>query len=92
MSSENASSSAPSASRCYAPFSRLCLGARFQYDERTHGTQDRVWVKIGHNEIAEWDRANIATNWVGQQICSFSDSDDDVSELVFIVLDAERQG
>ena len=78
----------PSASHGYAKFSDLCYGARFQYDERKHGEQHQVWVKIGHNTIAKWDRANIATRWSGQSICSFAEDDSGVDELVFIVYDA----
>jgi hypothetical protein len=39
----------------YVPFSSLRLGARFQLDERIHGGQHKIWVKIGRNQIVEWE-------------------------------------
>lgn len=59
------------------PFDILPLGARFMYDEEKHGPQNRVWVKIDINIIAEWDDTQVDTNWVGQQICCFTDRDDE---------------
>ena len=80
----------------YAPFDSLCLGAKFRYDSRKHNPNGplrvwdgpfRVWVKIGHNEIAHWDEDNLTTKWIGQQICCFSDGDDpaDLLEEVELV-------
>lgn len=64
------------------PFESLCLGARFRYDTRKSG-EGRVWTKIGPNEIAEWDSKQVATRWLGQRVCCFSDKDD-LSEKVEI--------
>lgn len=73
----------------YAPFSKLCLGAKFQYDETKHGEQQTIWVKIHQNLIAKWDPKEIATNWVGQPVCCFTDSDEEnaLDEVVFIIHD-----
>lgn len=75
----------------YAPFSKLCLGAKFQYDERKHGTQETIWVKIYPNLIAKWDPNEITTNWVGQPVCCFTDQDDvdpkALDEEVFLIND-----
>lgn len=62
------------------PFSALCYGARFKY------TKDEAaeWVKVGHDLIAGWKAENVATTWVGQPLCSFSD-DDDVSAVVWLI-------
>jgi len=60
------------------PFSRICLGTRFRYDPDKYPEVDTVWVKIGHNEIAEWDASQIDTNWVGQRICCFSDKEQEI--------------
>ena len=65
----------------YVPFDKLCLGAKFRYDPRRYKLHaedgiTRVWVKICVNEIALWEEDNLTTNWVGQQICCFSDTDD----------------
>lgn len=71
----------------YAPFDRLSLGVKFKYDEKKHGSQDRIWVKIYPNLIAEWNDEQIDTKWFGQSICSFTDSDDpnDLNEEVLVV-------
>lgn len=71
----------------YAPFSVLSLGAKFKYDSRKHGPQNRVYVKIYPNLIAEWDITNLTTNWTGQQVFCFTDSDDpeDWKELVEVI-------
>lgn len=72
----------------YIPFDKLCLGAKFCYDSRKHGelVLANVWVKVAPNEIALWDETNITTNWVGQQICCFSDADEpDLNEEVEIM-------
>ena len=62
-------------------FDSLCLGARFRY---TH--DGKVWVKIGHNTIAEWDPTKVADSWVGQTICCFNDADEyDLTQLVYLV-------
>ena len=62
-------------------FDTLCLGARFRY---TH--DGKAWVKIGHNEIAEWDYSKVADTWVGQLICCFNDADDyDLTQLIYLV-------
>lgn len=61
-------------------FNKLAYGAKFQY-EQGKGT---VWVKIGHDEIAQWDVSKIADTWIGQQICSFSE-DGDVSKPVHLL-------
>lgn len=65
------------------PFELLCLGARFRYDTRKVN-EGRVWVKIGPNEIAEWDSKHVSDRWIGQRICCFSDTDD-LSEKVTLV-------
>lgn len=61
------------------PFNSLCCGARFRYTPQT-----KVWVKIGADSIAEWDPSNVATKWIGQALCSFSD-DGDLSREVYLV-------
>lgn len=54
------------------PFEDLALGARFRLTlDSAH-----VWVKIGHNLIAEWDGTKVRDRWIGQPICCFSDTDD----------------
>ena len=68
-------------------FSCLCLGAKFKYADPGI---DRVWVKIGHNEIAAWDESQLDTDWVGQQICCFADNDDKASLAVEVELVEEK--
>jgi len=50
-------------------FKKLSLGARFRY------TKDptRIYVKIGSDLIAVWDKNNIDTTFMGQGIFSFSE-------------------
>lgn len=60
-------------------FNYLCYGARFRYTPKT-----KIWVKIGPDTIAEWDASNVATKWIGQTICAFSD-DGDFSRPVYLV-------
>jgi len=68
----------------FAQFNALALGTRFQYDPRKHGPQERTWVKIHVNLIAEWNPSQVATSWIGQSVCSFNDKDD-FTEEVFVV-------
>ncbi|MCK4816888.1 hypothetical protein KA005_14050 [bacterium] len=64
----------------YCLFRKLALGARFQYANR----QKKVWVKIGANTIAEWDEDQKVDDWIGQQICCFTDTFD--TDIYVIVL------
>jgi len=50
-------------------FKKLSLGARFRY---TKGST-RIYVKIGSDLIAVWDKNNIDTTFMEQGIFSFSD-------------------
>lgn len=61
-------------------FSCLSLGAKFKYTK----AEAAVWVKIGPDLIAGWKESEVATTWLGQPVCSFSD-DGDVSALVWLV-------
>lgn len=69
-----------------APFNALCYGARFRYRPDT----GKVWVKIGHDLIAEWDASKVADEWIGQSICSFTD-DGDFIKTVYLVSDPAPQ-
>ena len=73
--------------KVYVPFDRLCLGAKFKYDDRKEGMPDTVWIKIYVNLIAKWDEEQLTTNWVGQNVCSFSEGDtkEDLNEEVLLV-------
>jgi hypothetical protein len=64
-------------------FNVLCLGVKFRY---TNPGVDRTWVKIGHNEIAEWNASQLTTNWVGQQLCCFADDDSEASLSQKVIL------
>lgn len=61
-------------------FKELALGARFKYA----GGKD-IWIVIdraGCGIIAEYDPVRIKhKNWVGQAICSFSDTEEEMGEL-----------
>jgi hypothetical protein len=57
-------------------FSNLALGTRFRYTDAGKIGEKRLWVKIGANTIAEWDELQKTDNWVGQQICLFTDTFD----------------
>lgn len=72
-----------------APFNKLALGVKFRY---IHPHVEKTWVKIGHNEIAEWDESQAVTNWVGQQICSFAENDLEasLSVEVEVILDEQK--
>jgi len=54
-------------------FNKLALGTRFQY---TTGDKNKPWVKIGANTIAEWDESQKTDNWIGQQVCLFTETFD----------------
>jgi len=54
----------------YFPFNVLALGTQFKYNQ----FDNRTFVKIGSNEIAEWDDDMITSNWIGQMIYSFDNS------------------
>lgn len=62
------------------PFTDLALGAKFKYPG-----QKRIWVKIGYDEIAEWDEKMKDCGWTAQQICSFCESDNDVFGVVEVL-------
>lgn len=79
--SENAS--VPATGREVA-FSCLSFGAKFKYTE----SEAAVWVKIGHDLIAGWKASEVASQWVGQPVCSFSD-DGDVSATVWLLNESE---
>ena len=55
-----------------APFYKLALGARFNY---LAPDNEIVWVKISHDTIAEWNECLKVENWIGQNICCFSESE-----------------
>ena len=63
------------------PFNVLCLGALFKYPSLE---DSRVWVKIGHNEIAEWDVSKVADDWKGQSARSFA-TEEDTNSLARII-------
>lgn len=63
--------------KTFAPYSSLALGTRFSYVG-----SERVWVKLRHNSIAEWDERYKTSNWVGQQLCSFEEPDGNFDQLV----------
>ncbi len=72
------------------PFDKLAYGGRFRYiqnpDNPTMSAAcQRLWVKIGPNEIAEWDDENACTGWIGQSICCFSESHEGLKEEVEFV-------
>jgi hypothetical protein len=72
-------------------FNVLAYGARFRYindpdNPDKPANVSKTWVKIGPNEIAEWEDHNAATNWVGQQICSFAYNDNALNEEVEFLL------
>lgn len=60
------------------PFNCLCLGAKFEYLD---APDQRTWVKIHANLIAEWNKDQITTHWIGQSVCCFND-EDKLNELV----------
>lgn len=76
-----AAPAAPSNGGRSVPYSSLCYGAKFTYTEG----EAAVWVKVGHNVIAGWKAEHVATNWVAQPLCSFSEDDDDVSAPVWLI-------
>lgn len=51
-------------------FNKLALGTKFKYAK-----ENKVWVKIDANTIAEWDESEKASNWIGQRICCFNEND-----------------
>jgi len=51
-------------------FKKLALGAKFKYINTK-----QIYVKIGHDLIAQWDVNNIDTAWIGQSVLLFSDDD-----------------
>ena len=64
------------------PFSKLALGTRFKYD--IESVREHAYVKIGHNEVAEWDDSKATVGWVAQGIYSF-DEDDKLDTPVIVV-------
>jgi len=67
------------------PFNCLCLGAKFKYSG-----SEKVWVKIGSNSIAEWDRFLVQASWAGQQICCFDETDEGLGREVVLVDDGVK--
>lgn len=64
------------------PFKKLPLGTRFQYIE---AGKRKTWVKIGCDRIAEWDETKKNEEWMGQLICSFGESEEDVNMDVIVL-------
>lgn len=65
------------------PFSHLCLGGKFRYKDF-----NQVFVKISNNRkdgcIANWNPDLIDKKWIGQQICSLDENDEDIDiEVVY---------
>jgi hypothetical protein len=70
-----------------AAFNILALGTRFKYNHVSIPDDvEDTWVKISHTGIAKWDDDEVITNWVGQQICSFADNDDEISLSEKVIL------
>lgn len=63
-----------------AKFSTLALGTRFKYMNH-----DRLYVKLSHNTVAEWNDAQIDTSWIGQGIFSAWEKDNEDFEVVIIM-------
>ena len=65
-------------------FPELALGARFKYLDGA-SSESKIWIKIsdeGLGGIAEYDANYIQhPNWIGQSICSFADSREQLQEL-----------
>ena len=60
-------------------FTRLALGTRFKYRSK----DQKIFVKLGFNKVAEWDNSQIETAWIGQGIFSASDGNpEDLSVIV----------
>ena len=62
------------------PFADLALGTRFRY----LGNR-RVYVKIGHNEIAEWEESKKAIGRVTQGVYSFVDDEKEIFQPVDVL-------
>lgn len=64
----------------------MALGARFRYSNGT-----AIWIKIsgeGVGLIAEYDPKFIKhENWIGQRICSFADSKQDLENIEVILME-----
>lgn len=63
------------------PFNALCYGTKFKYDE----ADQALFVKIGHNTVAQWDARNTANHWVGQGLFSAFDADADLTRSVWLL-------
>jgi hypothetical protein len=67
-------------------FSDLALGARFKYLG-----YEQVWIKINDEDcglIAEYNSEYIRhTRWIGQRICSFSDTPEQLKELDVVLVE-----
>lgn len=61
-------------------FGDLSLGARFSFIN-----DDRIWVKISINTIAEWVERNKIGGLLGQNICSFGNCDHPISTIVNVL-------
>jgi len=70
-------------------FTELALGARFKY--LVGKKLDRVWIKLndeGCGLIAQYDPEYIQhPNWMGQSICSFADTPEQLKELDVILME-----
>lgn len=68
-------------------FPDLALGARFKY----LGHKDRIWIKIndeGCGLVAQYDPEYIQhPRWIGQSICSFADTPEQLKELDVILME-----
>jgi hypothetical protein len=65
------------------------MGCRFRYVTNPPGLS-RTWIKLsidGSGIVAEYDRRWMEQrNWLGQQICSFADSEHDMRTMEIEVL------
>ena len=65
------------------PFKELPYGTRFEYDERKHGSQTQVWVKIGRNLITNW---NGYKHRDPNELWHFESDETPMDQLVFVVV------
>jgi len=61
-------------SKIVVPFQDLALGVKFKYTNKAGNGFGGTFVKIGINLIAEWDKNQVTTGWVGQGVYSFADT------------------
>lgn len=72
-------------------FPDLALGVRFQYLSQFGKSDSRIWIKLSDEDlglIAEYRSDYIKhPRWVGQQICSFADTPEQMTELDVILME-----